>query len=102
MAKGDNWRRNDIPTMQMLKFLMELEKIDVKKGRGVAVAAACGAHHGSVSRYFKICREKGILTENLEFTGKGKGTASYTDGKQRAGRIHPDGGGLWLCGLQRL
>lgn len=72
MAQGNNWRRNGTPAMQMLNFLMELEKTDVKRGSIVAIASACGVHHGSVSRYFKICRQRGILTENLEFTGKGK------------------------------
>lgn len=72
MAQGDNWRKNGTPTMQMLKCLMELEERDAKRGSTVAIASICGIHHGSVSRYFKICREKGILTDNLEFTGKGK------------------------------
>lgn len=81
MAQGDNWRKNGTPTMQMLRCLMELEERDVKKGSVVAIASSCGIHHGSVSRYFKICREMGILTDDLEFTGKGK---------------------AWLKGYQRL
>lgn len=31
-----------------------------------------------------------------------EGTAAYPDGEQRTGWLHPDRGGIWLCGLQRL
>lgn len=72
MAQGDNFKRDGLPTMQMLRFLEELERQGNGRGSIAAIAERCGANHGSVSRYFKLCREKGILTEKLEFTGKGK------------------------------
>ena len=45
------------------------------------MAKACGVHHGSVSRYLKICCELGYLTEDYTFTERGK---------------------TWLAGYQRL
>lgn len=72
MAQGENFKRKGLPTMQMLQFLMELERIGGRRGSTAAVAKSCGVNHSSVSRYFKLCREQGLLTEELVFTGKGK------------------------------
>ena len=64
MAQGDNLKRENLPTMQLLRYLTELEKQGGKRGSVTAVAKACGVHHGSVSRYLKICSEQGYLTED--------------------------------------
>lgn len=81
MAQGDNLKRENLPTMQLLRYLTELEKQGGKRGSVTAVAKACGVHHGSVSRYLKICCELGYLTEDYTFTERGK---------------------TWLAGYQRL
>ena len=59
-------------TVLQIQYLTELEQME--KGRGTigAVAAKCGVKHPTVSRFFKSCIEKGYLTQNLEFTDKGK------------------------------
>ena len=72
MAKGENFKRDGLPTVQMLNFLEELERLGGGRGCIAAIAENCGANHSSVSRYFKLCRENGILTEDLQLTGKGK------------------------------
>src|SRR5699024_11437752 len=80
-AQGDDLKRENLPTMQLLRYLTELEKQGGKRGSVTAVAKACGVHHGSVSRYLKICCELGYLTEDYTFTERGK---------------------TWLAGYQRL
>ena len=50
MAQGDNFKRDGLPTMQMLRFLEELERQGNGRGSIAAIAERCGANHGSVSR----------------------------------------------------
>lgn len=55
MAQGDNFKRENLPTMQQLQYLTELEKLGNRRGNVAMIADICGVHHGSVSRYLKIC-----------------------------------------------
>lgn len=71
MEKGENFKRKNRPTMQQLLYLAELKKMDRKRGCVALVAEICGVNHGSVSRYFKSCRENGYLTKDYEFTELG-------------------------------
>lgn len=72
MAQGDNFKRENLPTMQQLQYLMELEKLGKRRGNVAMIADICGVHHGSVSRYLKICCENGLLTKEYTFTPNGK------------------------------
>ena len=72
MAQGDNFKRENLPTMQQLQYLMELEKLGNRRGNVAMIADICGVHHGSVSRYLKICCENGLLTKEYTFTPNGK------------------------------
>lgn len=71
MAQGENLKRDNLPTMQLIRCLAELKKLGGKRGSVAAIARACGVHHGSVSRYLKISCEKGYLTEDYSFTKYG-------------------------------
>lgn len=72
MKQGDNLLRGGLPTMQQLRYLMELRKHEQKKGCIRSIAKKCGVQHSSVSRYFQICVEKGILTQGYSFTDEGE------------------------------
>lgn len=72
MKKGDNFKRKNLPTMQQLRYLMELYALPEKKGAVMKVAKICGVDHGAVSRYFKQCRERDFFTDKYEFTELGK------------------------------
>lgn len=72
MAQGDNFKRNDLPTLQQIRYLEQLKKLGNARGSVARIAETCGVYHGSVSRYFRICMDKDYLTENLEFTKKGR------------------------------
>lgn len=72
MEKGENFRRKSRPTMQQLQYLIELEKVDKKRGIIAQIAENCGVNHASVSRYLKTCCENEILTKKYEFTEAGK------------------------------
>lgn len=81
MQKGENLRRDNRPTMQQIQYLIELEKMDKKRGCVMHIANACNVSHGPVSRYLKSCCASGYLTEDYEFTAMGK---------------------IWLQGYKRL
>ena len=49
-----------------------LEKLEQKRGAVQNIADQCGVRHPTVSRFFKVCVEKGYLTENYAFTEKGR------------------------------
>lgn len=72
MAQGENFKRDNLPTMQQIRYLMELEKLDHKRGTVSMISEICGVHHGSVSRYLKISYESGLLTKDYEFTKAGR------------------------------
>lgn len=72
MAQGDNFKRENLPTMQQLQYLIELEKLGNRRGNIAMIAEICGVHHGSVSRYLKICCENGLLEKDYTFTANGK------------------------------
>lgn len=72
MAQGENFKRDNLPTMQQIRYLMELERLDNKRGTVAMISEICGVHHGSVSRYLKISCENGLLTKDYEFTKAGR------------------------------
>ena len=59
-------------TMLQIQYLIELNKLEKKKGAVRMIAAKCGVNHSQVSRFFKKCIEEGELTESLDFTENGK------------------------------
>lgn len=72
MAQGENFKRDNLPTMQQIRYLMELEKLENKRGNVAMISEICGVHHGSVSRYLKISYENGLLTKDYKFTNAGR------------------------------
>ncbi|MDO4288620.1 MAG: hypothetical protein Q4C55_05475 [Eubacterium sp.] len=73
MGQGDNFRKQEeLPAFQQLRYLMVLERLDGKRGSIAKICKICGVHQGSVSRYLKICAEKGYLTQDYQFTEKGR------------------------------
>lgn len=72
MKKGENLKRKKLPTMKQLQYLIELYTGGVTKATVDRVAKACGVSHSSVSRYFKLCQQNGLLTEKYELTSLGK------------------------------
>lgn len=86
MSQGRNLKRTDSPTMQQLEYFLQLEEIAGKRGCVKAVAKECEVNHGSVSRYFKTCYEKGLLTEKYEYTAEGK---KYLNGYKGILKILP-------------
>lgn len=60
------------PTEQQIQYLMELEKTGARRGYIATIARHCSVNHGTVSRYFKACREKGFLTEKDSITPLGR------------------------------
>ena len=55
-----------------LSYLMELAKLEESQRSVMTVAQICGVNHSAVSKYFKICRERGILADGYQFTAKGE------------------------------
>lgn len=72
MEQGEHLRRQSRPTILQLNYLRELERIGKKRGAIKVIAERCGVNTSTVSRYFRACTERGVLTETLEFTDEGK------------------------------
>lgn len=72
MGKGEHLRRQNRPSMLQLKYLRELERVERKRGAQRVISQRCGVNASTVNRYFKACQERGILTENLNFTKEGE------------------------------
>lgn len=72
MEKGESFKRKNRPTMLQIQYLAELERLGKKRGSVAMIADVCGVNHASVSRYLKACCENGFLTEEYEFTDRGK------------------------------
>ena len=66
-------------TMLQIQYLIELNKLEKKKGAVRMIAAKCGVNHSQVSRFFKKCIEEGELTESLDFTENGKRKSEWPD-----------------------
>ena len=66
-----NSSSNQTTVLQIL-YLIELNKLEKKKGAVRMIAVKCGVNHSQVSRFFKKCIEEGELTESLDFTENGK------------------------------
>ena len=66
MEKGEHLKRQNRPSMLQLRYMRELH--DTKKKRGIqrVIAERCGVNASTINRYFKICIEKGFLSEELE------------------------------------
>ena len=80
MEKGEHLKRQNRPTMLQLRYLKELKKFGKKRGAQKNIAELCGVYSSTVNRYFKGCIEKGILTEELDFTAEGEEwLARYSD-----------------------
>lgn len=72
MEKGENLNRRNLPTLQQLRYLTELEKEDNTRGMIARIAEKCQVSTAPVSRYLKSCCEKGLLTEDYRFTKEGQ------------------------------
>lgn len=77
MEKGENLNRRNLPTLQQLRYLTELEKEDNTRGMIARIAEKCQVSTAPVSRYLKSCCEKGLLTEDYRFTKKGSRIENY-------------------------
>ena len=71
MEKGENLNRRNLPTLQQLRYLTELEKEDNTRGMIARIAEKCQVSTAPVSRYLKSCCEKGLLTD-YRFTKEGQ------------------------------
>lgn len=58
MEKGENLNRRNLPTLQQLRYLTELEKEDNTRGMIARIAEKCQVSTAPVSRYLKSCCEK--------------------------------------------
>lgn len=72
MESGENLKRKNLPTIQQLQYLTELESLKTERGFVVLIAEKCGVTHGVVSRYLKSCIDHGYLTEDYQFTEFGQ------------------------------
>lgn len=72
MEKGENLNCRNLPTLQQLRYLTELEKEDNTRGMIARIAEKCQVSTAPVSRYLKSCCEKGLLTEDYRFTKEGQ------------------------------
>jgi len=72
MEQGKLQKSKQTPTLQQLRYLLELEKVGNERGVVTKIAEACNVNHTSVSRYLKYCQQSGILNEEFEFTQSGK------------------------------
>lgn len=89
MEQGENFKREGLPALQQVYYLMELERLGKngkKRGSVTRIAKTCGVHRSSVNRYFKKCLEEGYLTEGLDLTEKGK------NGWENTGSLSEDSG----------
>lgn len=71
MGRKEEYKIENL-TMLQIQYLIELNKLEKKKGAVRMIAAKCGVNHSQVSRFFKKCIEEGELTESLDFTENGK------------------------------
>jgi len=53
MEKGENLNRRNLPTLQQLRYLTELEKEDNTRGMIARIAEKCQVSTAPVSRYLK-------------------------------------------------
>ena len=72
MKAEENVMQKNLPTLQQLNYLVELERLGTKRGFVSLIAEKCGVNHGSVSRYLKSCIENNYLSKDYEFTELGK------------------------------
>lgn len=72
MESGENLKRKNLPTIQQLQYLTELENLKAERGFVVLIAEKCGVTHGVVSRYLKSCIDNGYLTADYQFTEYGR------------------------------
>lgn len=72
MEKGTHLKRKNQPTMTQIRYVLELDKLEKKKGAQGEVARICGVNASTVYRFFKSCMEQGYLDEELTFTKAGR------------------------------
>ena len=71
MEQGSNFKRNNLLTVQQIRYLQELKRMGSRRGCVGMVADICGVNHGSVSRFFRTCCDNGWLTEDFQLTEAG-------------------------------
>lgn len=72
MEKGAHLKRKNQPTMAQIQYVLELDKLEKKKGAQGEVAKICGVNASTVYRFYKTCMEQGYLGEDLTFTKAGR------------------------------
>lgn len=72
MDSGENLKRRDLPTMQQISYLQELEIVGTERGFISLIAEKCMVTPGVVSRFLKGCIDNGYLTQRYHFTELGK------------------------------
>lgn len=65
-------RRGEIVTPEQLKYMIGLAEIVDGKPTAAKVARRFGVNRSTVSRIFARCVEEGLLTEEFQFTFRGK------------------------------
>ncbi len=65
-------QENERFSIEQIRFLTELEKLDKKRGAVEMISKKFGFSHSKISRFFKSCVEKEYLTSDLKTTEKGK------------------------------
>ena len=60
MEKGENLNRRNLPTLQQLRYLTELEKEENTRGMIARIAENCQVSTAPVSRYLKAAAKKGF------------------------------------------
>lgn len=72
MGQGDNFKRDNLPTMLQIRCLNELECLGNHRGCVALIARKCRVNHSSVSRCLKNSCEQGYLTTSYQFTIYGR------------------------------
>ena len=58
MGRKEEYKIENL-TMLQIQYLIELNKLEKKKGAVRMIAAKCGVNHSQVSRFFKNASKKG-------------------------------------------
>lgn len=72
MEKGAHLKRKNQPTRAQIQYVLELDKLEKKKGAQSVVAKICRVNTSTVYRFFNTCMEQGYLDEELSFTKVGR------------------------------
>lgn len=72
MEKGAHLKRKNQPTRAQIQYVLELDKLEKKKGAQSVVARICQVNTSTVYRFFNTCVEQGYLDSELSFTKAGR------------------------------